>query len=69
MSGIDFDSVMDKVPAPDAPRGLTEAQAIDAIVIVQKANGDAIDPAGARRLVRSLIAIGVFNPASQTAGT
>lgn len=47
----------------EEPAGLTEAQAIDAIVAAQKANGDPIDPAGAKRLLRALTAIGLFKPA------
>lgn len=42
---------------------LTEAAAIAAIVETQKANGDPIDPAGAKRLLRALTAIGLFKPA------
>lgn len=41
----------------------TEQDAIDAIVVAQKANGDPIDPAGAKRFVRSLMALGLFKPA------
>lgn len=48
--------------ADAASASLTEVQAADAIVAAQKANGDPIDPAGARRLLRALIAIGVFKP-------
>jgi hypothetical protein len=40
---------------------LTEAAAIDALIAVQKSNGDAIDPAGARRLVRALVALGLLH--------
>lgn len=39
-----------------------EQEAIDAIVAAQKSNGDAIDPAGARRFVRALVAVGLFKP-------
>lgn len=42
---------------------LTEAEAIDAIVASQKANSEPIDPNGARKLVRALIAVGLFKPA------
>jgi hypothetical protein len=40
----------------------TEQQAIEAITASQSANGDSIDPGGARRLVRALIAVGLFKP-------
>ena len=40
----------------------TEQAAIDAIVASQKANGDPIDPAGAKRFVRALMALGLFKP-------
>lgn len=40
----------------------TEQEAIDAITAAQRANGDSVDPAGARRLVRALIAMGLFKP-------
>jgi hypothetical protein len=45
------------------PHRMSEAEAIDAIVASQKAAGDPIDPNGARKLVRALIAIGLFKPA------
>jgi hypothetical protein len=40
----------------------TEQQAIEAITASQRANGDSVDPAGAKRLVRALIAVGLFKP-------
>lgn len=60
---IDFSRFVDPACAPDEnPSRFTEAQAADAIVAAQKVSGDPIDPAGARRLLRALIAIGVFKP-------
>jgi len=38
----------------------TETDAINALVDMQRANGEAIDPNGARRLVRSLVALGLL---------
>lgn len=38
----------------------TEQEAIDAIVASQTANKEPIDPAGAKRFVRTLIAVGLF---------
>lgn len=60
---VDFARVMN--PDFDDPIsfGMTEKAAIDAIVAAQKASGDPIDPAGAKRLLRSLTAIGLFKPA------
>lgn len=46
-----------------AKKLLNEAQAVAAIVASQKTAGDPIDPNGARKLVRALIAIGLFKPA------
>jgi hypothetical protein len=40
----------------------TEAEAIEAILSAQRTNGDATDPAGARKFVRMLIAVGMFKP-------
>lgn len=42
---------------------MSESEAIDAIVASQKAGGDPIDPNGARRFVKALIAVGLFKPA------
>ena len=38
----------------------TEENAVTAIVVAQRANGDSIDPAGARRLIRALVAVGLL---------
>lgn len=40
----------------------SEQEAIEAITTSQRANGDSVDPAGAKRLVRALIAVGLFKP-------
>jgi hypothetical protein len=40
----------------------SEQEAIESITASQRANGDSVDPAGARRLVRALIAVGLFKP-------
>lgn len=40
----------------------TEQEAIEAITASQRANGDSVDPAGAKRMVRALIAVGLFKP-------
>lgn len=40
---------------------MTETHAIDAIVASQKAAGDPIDPNGARKFVRALVALGLLN--------
>ena len=37
-----------------------ETDAINALVDMQRANGEAIDPNGAKRLVRSLVALGLL---------
>lgn len=42
----------------DRPR--TETDAVNALVDMQRANSEAIDPNGARRLVRSLVALGLL---------
>lgn len=39
---------------------MTEQDAVNAIVDMQKANGEMIDPAGARRLIRALVALGLL---------
>ena len=55
------DSIMEKLFA--APKIIkTEQEAIDAIVASQKSNSEPIDPNGAKRFVRALIAIGLFKP-------
>lgn len=38
----------------------TEDVAVQAIVASQRANGESIDPAGARKLVRALAAVGLL---------
>lgn len=38
----------------------TETDAVNALVDMQRANSEAIDPNGARRLVRSLVALGLL---------
>lgn len=55
-------------PAPlSSPRAIlneqqhpTETDAVNALVDMQRANSEAIDPNGARRLVRSLVALGLL---------
>lgn len=44
---------------------MTEQAAIDAIVASQKAAGDPIDPNGARKFVRALVALGLFEPVGE----
>ncbi len=44
----------------DGPHRMSEQEAIEAITASQRANGDSVDPAGAKRMVRALIAIGLF---------
>lgn len=39
----------------------TETDAVNAIVDAQRAAGDAIDPAGAKRLIRYLVALGLLH--------
>lgn len=43
------------------PDGMSEAAAIDVLVANQRANGDPIDPAGARRFIRALVALGLLH--------
>lgn len=52
------------LPAPQEPDirpPATELAAVNILVDAQKANGDAIDPAGARRFVRALVALGLLH--------
>lgn len=38
----------------------SEAEAVEAILAAQRAGGDAVDPAGARKFIRMLIAVGLL---------
>lgn len=49
----------------DPSDSLTEPHAIDAIVASQKAAGDPIDPNGARKFVRALVALGLLKLAAE----
>lgn len=42
----------------------TEQEAVELLVAAQKLAGDPIDPAGARRLIRALVALGLIRFAS-----
>lgn len=42
----------------------TEQEAVDLLVAAQKLAGDPIDPAGARRFIRALVALGLIRFAS-----
>lgn len=52
--GVPINEV-DKLTGP-----LSETDAVNALVDMQRANSEAIDPNGARRLVRSLVALGLL---------
>lgn len=39
---------------------LTELDAVNAIVDAQRAAGESVDPAGAKRFVRALVAVGLL---------
>lgn len=63
---FDGDDDLDELATLSEPvltqRFKTEAQAVEAILAAQRAGGDAVDPAGARKFVRMLIAVGLFKP-------
>lgn len=59
---IVLDEVLEDVAfgAREAERPTTEQIAVEAIVAAQKTAGDPIDPNGARRLIRVLVALGLL---------